>query len=398
MSKDSGLNALQMSAEQFGPLKDLLGFQTEHSETLRRIASARKHFEELFAPATQLQRQFEEIVSPSVQIPKHFEDLVSPAANFQKQFDQITRPFAQLQKQLGQATSPIAKLQKQLAASNKLYESVGAQFRDSIAAAVKPMNSMPRLYIDQINEVANFVNRNHSEMARALELAENFRKQVQLPESLTRLGVLGQEHASYIERMRLQIADVANHPDLSRIFGDTFIEPIGPESVPADITSDADALDDLSESLGRTRTIGETAEVLLRYAKRPATVVGRVALNLLWLVMLGWFTNQLPTATDLSQKFGLSHREAVKEMRASPPMELSPFQRESLRFVSAPTLAAHISPKQKSKVLALLPFGTRIAVNGRVGDWVYAIYRDPLTDEESEGWLLARYVSKFNRQ
>ena len=46
---------------------------------------------------------------------------------------------------------------------------------------------------------------------------------------------------------------------------------------------------------------------------------------------------------------------------------------------------------------AVVPLGTHIVVDQRIGDWVHAMYRGPLTDEECDGWLLARYVSMFNR-
>ncbi|WP_418303933.1 hypothetical protein [Pandoraea vervacti] len=48
-------------------------------------------------------------------------------------------------------------------------------------------------------------------------------------------------------------------------------------------------------------------------------------------------------------------------------------------------------------MLSRLPFGTRVVVDQQLGDWVHAVYRDPSSDEAREGWLLVRYVSKFNR-
>jgi hypothetical protein len=84
-------------------------------------------------------------------------------------------------------------------------------------------------------------------------------------------------------------------------------------------------------------------------------------------------------------------------VKKNAQVALTDDQRNALRFISAPSLDAHASPKQKSKSLARLPFGTIVAITNKTGDWVHAVYKDPLTGEECDGWLLARYVTKFDK-
>lgn len=75
--------------------------------------------------------------------------------------------------------------------------------------------------------------------------------------------------------------------------------------------------------------------------------------------------------------------------------KLSSEQRDALRFVSAASLRVHATPKQKAQATAVLPFGTIVAVQQRMGDWAFVIYKGRITEEEAEGWVLVRYLGKF---
>ncbi|NIE63124.1 hypothetical protein [Burkholderia sp. Ax-1719] len=360
-------NALDMAAlpnlpDLSGTLKNTLEFQRLHLDSVQRINSARKQFEELLRPSIAIQRQFEAVTAASVQAQKNFEKLIAPMNQLRLQIDQIG--------------GPIAEIQKRMEETKRLYVGYDVSAR----------------YVKQIREMADFVNRHHLDAALTSGLSDNIRKMGQLPTTLASLRVFGEEHTRYIERLRVQINNLAVSPELARTWSNATAD-----LATASGEDSNSEINEFSSSLGRTKTLAEAAEVLLHYAAGPATKVAHIAWQLLWTILIGWFINQLPGVAELEEKFGLTHREAVKAVRASPPLDLTEDQRESLRFVCAPILSAHISPKQRSKIRARLSFGTHVVVDQRIGDWVHAIYRDPLTGDEDEGWLLARYVSKFNR-
>lgn len=112
---------------------------------------------------------------------------------------------------------------------------------------------------------------------------------------------------------------------------------------------------------------------------------------------MNWTAAQLPSFDIVASSAGLTPRAAIKEVQQNARVALTDEQRDALRFVSSPSLDVHLSPKMKSKATARLPFGSLVTVSQRLGDWVYAVYRDPVSREESEGWLLARYVKRFDK-
>jgi hypothetical protein len=50
------------------------------------------------------------------------------------------------------------------------------------------------------------------------------------------------------------------------------------------------------------------------------------------------------------------------------------------------------NPSRAGEALYRAPAGTLLAVAGKDGEWVSAIYRDPLTDELAQGWVYGRSV------
>lgn len=378
MPQKLNLSTLSGQADQLSSFAAVSEFQKQHLEDMQRIASARQYFENIVGESTAIQRQLEALQAPSLMLQKQFEELMSPALRLREQIEKINKPFSGIQEQIKALSRP--------------FENLATRYSDSVGAELKRLTEVSNQHSAHFREMADFVNSRHIEMLRVVNASDQARLMAQFAEPVMSVRTWMTEHSSYTESIRQQIAAITASAGLSPAWS------IAGEGLSVENGGNPTAeLAELSDALGGTRTLAESAEVLLHYASGPASKISAIALNLLWLILLGWFINQLPSAVELEEKFGLTHREAVKAARASPPLDLSQDQREALRFVSAPSLSAHTSPKQKSKVLARLPFGTHVVVDNRVGDWVHAIFRDPLTGEESEGWLLARYVTKFDK-
>lgn len=305
--------------------------------------------------------------------------------------------------------APAAELQRQFNATMRAQ----AGYLDQIRASLSYASTLAAAaWSNPMKEVRDVLDMHREEMRRISKFDALFRDFRKVNSEVERLLTVRDWHEEFVLQSQAQIASLLAQPaelDLlvqattpfdSHAIDDgqgqqTSIEsPNGTADNP--LTASA-ALSELSASIGETRTLYELLSVLLGYAARYGSLAGLFALALLREILVNWAASQLPTVDTLLTYTGLSRREATKEVQKTAQTVLTDGQRERLRFVASPSLDAHVSPKLKSRKQARLPFGCIVSVTGKSGDWFYVTYRDPLTKEESEGWLLARYVQRFDK-
>lgn len=68
---------------------------------------------------------------------------------------------------------------------------------------------------------------------------------------------------------------------------------------------------------------------------------------------------------------------------------------ETFRFVTAATLTVRVNGKMKSPSIASLRFGQPVEIVRKEGDWTLIRYSDADNEVEIQGWVLSRYLKKF---
>ncbi|EUC18839.1 SH3 domain-containing protein [Paraburkholderia hospita] len=335
------------------------------------------------------------------------EQILRRAMETQSKYTEAIRSISHLRESFDKSLAPLRDLQRRYGEIMRTQDSYLEKIRESLSS----MSTIA--YIDPMKDIRVALDRHRNDVRRMSEVAELLKKSRWIAPELQPLSDINAWHKSVINRTQIQIAEllkrpaelehlmqVAGHPDFLSASDngvDRSTRVASREPTSADEVDVSTELRELSASIGETRTLQEFLAVLLRYAAKYGSIAGLFALLLFKEVLVSYAANQLPSVDTLLVTTGLTQREGAKEVRKNAQVELTDAQRETLRFVGAPSLDAHISPKQKSKVLARLSFGTPVVVNGKTGDWVFVVYRDPLSKEEVDGWMLARYVQKFDK-
>jgi hypothetical protein len=265
---------------------------------------------------------------------------------------------------------------------------------------------------EQMERLNRYAAQHQTDLQKMTAWADSLTRQISLPKEIENLWSSGAQHQRLIDQTQAQIAEFLQKPSSIDFLRKAFDEAKLGET-PSESAYEMDSavnegreisdariskqLNELSASIAQTSTATEFFSVLLHYARAYGIPAGLFLLLLFRDVLVNWTAAQLPPFDTVASSVGLTQRAAIKEAQQNARVSLTDAQRDALRFVSAPSLSVHTTPKMKSKAVAQLPFGTLLTVSQRLGDWVYAVYRDPLTQEESEGWLLARYVKRFDK-
>ncbi|AJP56528.1 hypothetical protein UC34_04940 [Pandoraea vervacti] len=236
----------------------------------------------------ELHERTREILGPTLALRRQIAEIERPWLELQKKFDELMRPNNALQEQIEKAIAPIQELQERLDALVKLPSNFAAPYPDFAHQRAR---------------------------------------------SLARLEMFGTEHAAYVKRIHETIDGLNAHRQVKGGGKATLALDAG-EQVATDFT-------ELSAAIARTRTVGETLDVLLQYAAGPTLAVAIFVWRVIFALLLSWVANQIPNVGEMKELLGLTHREAVKLVRASPPPELTEEQRHSLRFIAAPDLSVH---------------------------------------------------------
>lgn len=92
-----------------------------------------------------------------------------------------------------------------------------------------------------------------------------------------------------------------------------------------------------------------------------------------------------------------STRAAKKEVRQGASAAYSSTDLETFRFVTAKSLSVHQAGRQRSPTTDDIPFGKVVRLLRRDGSWSYVEYAGGATREVQQGWVLSRYLEKFDK-
>jgi hypothetical protein len=338
---------------------------------------------------------------------KEVTDILKSTAGASKFVDSIT----EAQKRFDQHFGTIAELQRRMNETISATHGPIDRLQKAIEEAASRTSRFTSPIIEQMERFQAFYARHDAEFKRLNVWADSL-TQTAFPKDFDKLRKLGAQHQRLIEQTQERIANYLGSPSsltyLSAVIdGGTWRSEVLSETDGSDRDtfktrefSDVEVatqLNELSASIAATTTSAELFSILLRYAKSFGIPTGLFLLLLFRDVLVNWTAAQLPSFDSLVTNSALPQRAAIKEVQQNGRIVLTDEQRDALRFISSPTLNVHVSSKMKSMTKGRLPFGTLVTVQQRMGDWMYCVYRDPLTRDEAEGWVLTRYVKRFEK-
>jgi hypothetical protein len=339
---------------------------------------------------------------------RRLEDILKTSSQYSAMVESISEAHRRFTENLG----PVEELQRRINESVSANSGAIAQLQKAVAEATSWASRLTSPIAEQMERFNRYTLQHQTDLQKLTAWADSFTRKTSLPKEIENLWSFGAQHQRLIEQTQAQIAEFLQKPSsldsLRKVIeeahwsGEYSLTVHETNSVVSEAREISDAaiskqLTELSASIAQTSTAAEFFSVLLRYARTYGIPAGIFLLVLFRDVLVNWTAAQLPSIDTVASSTGLSQRAAIKEAQQNARVSLTDEQRDALRFVSSPTLNVHVSPKMKSKSVARLPFGTLVTVSQRSGDWVYAVYRDPVSREESEGWLLARYVKRFDK-
>lgn len=94
---------------------------------------------------------------------------------------------------------------------------------------------------------------------------------------------------------------------------------------------------------------------------------------------------------------GLTIREATKDVKANAAITYSPDDLRQFRFIKRSVLSVRLTSSIQSPKLDELYLGKTVRLLRREGDWSFIEYVDTDTTELKQGWVLSRYLSRFDQ-
>jgi hypothetical protein len=94
---------------------------------------------------------------------------------------------------------------------------------------------------------------------------------------------------------------------------------------------------------------------------------------------------------------GQNNREATKEVKANSAIAYSPDDLRQFRFIKRPEISVRLTRSIQSPKLDELYFGKVVRLLKRERDWSFIEYVDTDTTELRQGWVLSRYLSRFDQ-
>lgn len=172
------------------------------------------------------------------------------------------------------------------------------------------------------------------------------------------------------------------------------------ELEPRDITPYSDMA---REQFGQVYLNRESIEAVVTtlmdaYQKLPSVRDKKIFVTIIYPFLLAAVFSCINPYTDfiVKQKLEAARQTTEKSVQqaarnsGAPPHVLSSF-----RFVTSQTLSVRVNGRIKSPVIGTLRFAQPIEILKKEGDWTLVHYSDSENQVEIQGWVLSRYLKKF---
>ncbi|MDO8768496.1 MAG: hypothetical protein Q7K57_07325 [Burkholderiaceae bacterium] len=311
-------------------------------------------------------------------LPQEYERLIG-AASAVRQYENVIRPQLQIKEQIDRLTSG-SLLQKtvdqyvnQSALGNiERYKDLVAS--ESIAAAMRKLSFIDQLQSSQVADVTGAYGEMLQSMANRLaELNRPFggsdairRLQELLDDSL--LSNISVDENGTITVNGYEIDSEVAADDLETV-GDI-------------AKKGASALDAIVNAL---QALGPYARAVVLYVLLPYLI--SIIANINTPMHEEW----------LKSVRGESNRQATKDIKAHAAMTYSPNDLRQFRFVKCSALHVRLTGSIQSPKLDQLYLGKTIRLLKRERDWSFVEYVDTDTPEPRQGWVLSRYLARFDQ-